>query len=75
MGGLYVETKRPLEIGSVFPLDFTLPNFDHEFQLKGKVIWKKITEDEYGPPGMGVKFKNAREDDKKALLQYLGYSR
>jgi uncharacterized protein (TIGR02266 family) len=74
MGGMYLKTVRPLEIGSIFPLDFTLPDFDHDFQIKGKVIWNKITEDEHGPPGMGIKFIDAREDDKKALLQYLGFS-
>jgi len=74
MGGLYVKTSNPPKIGSIFLLDFTLPDFDHSFKIRGKVIWKKFTEDNNGPPGMGIKFMDAREDDKKALLQYLGYT-
>jgi len=74
MGGLYVKTSSPPKIGTIFLLDFTLPEFDHSFQIRGKVIWKKIAEDNHGPPGMGIKFMDAREDDKKALLQYLGYT-
>ena len=74
MGGLYIRTARPLKVGSMFQLDFTLPDLDHPFNIKGEVIWKKFVEDTNGPPGMGIKFMEAREDDKKALLQYLGHS-
>ncbi len=72
MGGLYVKTTRPLDIGSMFPLNFTLPEFDHPFEVSGGVIWKKTMEDKHGPPGMGIKFMDVREEDKKALLSYLG---
>ena len=71
MGGLYVRTYRPLEVDSMFLVDFTLPDFDHLFKTRGKVIWKKTAVDSNGPPGMGVKFIDVREDDKRALLQYL----
>ena len=74
MGGLYIKTFRPLETGSIFLLDFTLPDFTHCFRIRGKVIWKKFVEDKNGPPGMGIKFMDAREEDKKALLQYLAYT-
>jgi len=71
MGGLYVKTSNPLEVGSIFPLDFTLPDYDHTFNVTGKVIWKKTTEDKNGPPGMGIKFMDARPQDKDALLHFL----
>lgn len=74
MGGLYVKTPRPLEVGSIFLLNFTLPDLRHDFHIRGQVIWKKFLEDEHGPPGMGVKFMDAAEEDRRALLTYLGLS-
>ena len=74
MGGLYVKTDRPMEVGSLFHVDFTLPGFDYLFKAWGKVIWIKTVEDTHGPPGMGVKFLNVHDDDKRALLQYLAGS-
>ena len=74
MGGLYIKTDRPLEVGSLFRVDFTLPGFDHFFEARGKVIWKKTVPDVHGPPGMGIKFYDVHEDDKRALLQYLAKS-
>jgi type IV pilus assembly protein PilZ len=74
MGGLYVKTNQPLEVGSLFHVDFTLPDFNHLFKVRGKVIWKKLIEDTHGPPGMGIKFYDVAENDKRALLQYLAGS-
>ena len=71
MGGLYVKTSQPLEIGSLFLVDFTLPGFDYLFKAQGKVIWEKMAEDAHGPPGMGIKFYDVPEDDKRTLLQYI----
>ena len=74
MGGLYVKTSRPLEVGSLFMVEFTLPGFDNLFEIMGKVIWKKEKQDINGPPGMGIKFFNVPENDKRTLLQYLAGS-
>jgi len=74
MGGLYVKTTRPLKVGSIFLLDFTLPEIDHPFRIRGQVIWKKFREDQNGPPGMGIRFMDSGEYDKKVLLQYLAHS-
>ncbi len=74
MGGLYVKTAQPLEVGSLFRVDFNLPGFDHLFKMRGKVIWIKVVEDVNGPPGMGIKFLDVPESDKRTLLQYLGAS-
>ena len=72
MGGLFVKTAQPLQVGSIFVVDFNLPGFDHLFKIRGKVIWKKFAEDVHGPPGMGIKFFDVPEADKRTLLQYLG---
>lgn len=74
MGGLYVKTRHPLEVGSLFMVDFTLPGFDNHFKVMGKVIWKKVAGDANGPPGMGIKFSEVPKDDRIVLLQYLAGS-
>ena len=74
MGGLYVKTSGPLEVGVISPFGFTLPDSNHSFQIMGKVIWSKLAEDKNGPAGMGIKFADAQEEDKKALLQYLAHT-
>ena len=74
MGGLYVKTDRPLQVGSLFRLNFSLPDFDHLFKVRGQVIWKKEVPDTYGPPGMGIKFYDVAEEDKRAIVQYLANS-
>jgi uncharacterized protein (TIGR02266 family) len=74
MGGLYVKTDRPLQVGTLFRVDFCLPGFDHPFKVRGQVIWKKEIPDTNGPPGMGIKFYDVHEDDKRALIQYLANS-
>jgi uncharacterized protein (TIGR02266 family) len=74
MGGLYVKTVQPLEIGSLFHVDFNLPGFDHLFKIRGKVIWIKVAEDFNGPPGMGIKFFGVPESDKRTLLQFIAAS-
>lgn len=74
MGGLYLQTDRLLEVGSIFCVDFTLPDCDYLYSTRGKVIWKKTVRDSNGPRGMGVKFLDATCEDKRALLQYLAKS-
>lgn len=72
MGGLYVKTDRPLDVGSLFLVDFSLPGCTHNFRIRGEVIWRKTSGDDHGPSGMGVRFLDVREDDKRAFLNYLG---
>lgn len=74
MGGLYVGTPRPLEVGATFMLDFALPGLEHPFSVQGEVIWRKLEKDRHGPPGMGVRFTETRQEDQQALLRYLAHS-
>lgn len=74
MGGLYIRTDRPLEVGSTFDFAFRLPDLDHPFRVTGEVIWKKFFPDTHGPPGMGVRFLDASEEDRQALLRFLAHS-
>lgn len=74
MGGLYVKTDEPMAVGSLFTVEFSLPDFEHLFKARGEVIWIKISPDVHGPPGMGVRFHGVREDEKMALVRYIAGS-
>lgn len=77
-GGIYIETDRPLPIGSPITLRFTLPGLDRVFETKGNVAWVYIKKpgDEGPPaevlgPGMGIEFKELNEADIKLIHDYL----
>lgn len=73
-GGLFIKTVQPLGIGSDITVDFTLPGFDHPFQIAGKIIWIRTVENSEGPPGMGIKFTNMQKVDEDILVQYVARS-
>ena len=73
-GGLYIKTTRPLDMGSLITVDFTLPSFDYSFRISGKVVWKKTVETEEGPPGMGIEFQDLSKDDEDTLIQFIARS-
>jgi len=47
-GGIFIQTKNPLEKGEQIDLRFTLPGLDRIFQLKGEVAWVNKQEKEEG---------------------------
>ena len=47
-GGIFIQTKNPLEKGETIDLRFTLPGLDKIFQLKGEVVWVNQKEKEEG---------------------------
>ncbi|MFH0926753.1 MAG: PilZ domain-containing protein, partial [bacterium] len=38
-GGMLVETKRQLEIGTEVVLTFAIPSFSNPLKIKGKIVW------------------------------------
>ena len=80
-GGIYIETDRPLPMGSPLTLRFTLPNIDRVFQADGKVAWVyQPVPGDAGPPaqvlgrGMGIQFLRLDDDDKNLIQQYIDSS-
>lgn len=67
-GGLLVATYRILPIGTTVTVSFVLPDGQH-VTASGEVKWtrKAIAE---GPPGIGVAFKELREEDLKAIERF-----
>ncbi|MFW7379398.1 MAG: TIGR02266 family protein [Oligoflexus sp.] len=73
-GGVFIETKTPLDHGSEVDLTFTLPDSKETLETKGRVIWvqsvvpgkKDLT------PGMGVQFEGFTSEQRKVLEKFVG---
>lgn len=68
-GGVFIETKNPLQSGSDVDLTFTLPDSKETLVTKGKVIW--VQTEVAGrdlTPGMGVQF-TAFDAEQRRLLE------
>ena len=72
-GGIFVATHVPAKVGEEIPLSFTLPNESHPIETTGKVCWRR----EYNPlypdthPGMGLEFVGLRNEDARAINEYI----
>jgi len=68
-GGMYIQTNEPLPVGSKVVISFPLEAGSH-LNLKGIVA---NTQCEIGkqPPGMGIEFKEVRDDERKRLSDYV----
>ncbi len=71
-GGLFIRSKKPLEMGEEFLLKLTLPGIPNALNIKCKVMWvRKSQLDIKRPAGMGVQFCKMASDDYTILKQYL----
>ena len=68
-GGMYIKTTEPLPVGSKVVISFPLEAGSH-LNLKGNVA---NTQREIGkqPPGMGIEFREIRDDEKKMLREFV----
>ena len=72
--GTFLESLDHYEIGTEIELAFSLPGKPRQLKGLGKVIYlitEEITRDSKLVPGMGIKFLNLKEYDKKLLAAYL----
>ena len=72
IGGMFLQTDEPLELGTRFRLRFRIPERSKPIETFGVVRWV-ISPKESGPmvPGMGVQFDGLLPVDKKAVQQLL----
>lgn len=68
-GGMYIETKIPFPVGSKAVISLPLKTGSH-LRLKGVVanVGSAIGK---LPPGMGIEFKEVRDDERKILIDFL----
>jgi type IV pilus assembly protein PilZ len=73
-GGTFIRTKKPLEVGTVFVFQLTVPKANETFSIRGEVKWCK-REGEPSPPGiepdhepgMGIRFIYDSEEQRSRL--------
>lgn len=72
IGGMFIQTQRPLPMGSRFRLRFKIPGRARPVETEGVVCWV-IPPDHQGPEkaGMGIKFFEFQAADKKAVEKML----
>jgi type IV pilus assembly protein PilZ len=70
-GGLFVNTRSPLEIGSEIKLIVSLPDGEFPFDLIGRVTWVNAPQEGRAPgpaPGMGIEFLDV-DSEKRTRLE------
>lgn len=72
-GGLFIESTRPLAIGTEVTVSFSLPDRPGEWmEGKGRVAWVCPKPDQYTFfPGMGVRFTAVASDTRARLLEFV----
>ena len=59
--GLFIKTKKPLDVGEEIVLSFNMHGYDRPFKIKGNIVRSN-------QQGLGVEFK----DDKPYITEMLG---
>lgn len=72
LGGLFIETYLPLEIGEVFDFQTTMDSF--RFQAAARVLWIRGSEQDEGQPsGMAAEFVNLNTAQKRIIHRQITY--
>ena len=73
VGGVFIQTKEPLPMGSDVALTFTLPDSKETLDAKGKVIWVQgfVPERKDLAPGMGVQFEQFAPEQRELLENFI----
>lgn len=68
VGGMFIETSRPLPLGTRLHLRFSLPGFSEPLDTEAEVRWV-LDEDATGPlpTGMGVRFEQMSAEDSEKI--------
>ncbi len=71
-GGMFINSRKPLPVGTVVKLIVSLPDAAFPFDLQGKVI--RVHEPgnaDAQAPGMGIEFVDVDEDKKSRLERFV----
>jgi type IV pilus assembly protein PilZ len=72
-GGTFIRTNKPLEIGTEFVFVLSIPQQADHLQLHGEVMWTvdEAKASEERPAGMGIRFRFADDNERKALETFV----
>jgi type IV pilus assembly protein PilZ len=70
-GGTFIHTRKPLPVGTEFLFQLLVPTLDAPLEIRGRVKWIVEAGDADGPaqppPGMGIRFLYASEDERRQV--------
>jgi len=71
-GGLFINSRTPLPVGTTVRLIIQLPDTPFPFDLTGRIV-RVIDENNAAaePPGMGVEFVNITEDKRERIDRFV----
>jgi len=71
-GGMFISTRSPLNVGTAIELVFHIPSREVPFKIVGEVAWVTPFDRKSNLiPGMGIRFKNIKEEDRKAFESFI----
>jgi uncharacterized protein (TIGR02266 family) len=68
LGGLFLESATPLEMGATVQLKFKLPTQPEPVEVAGDVRW--VVKKDAASAGIGIRFQGLRARDVWALNQF-----
>lgn len=70
-GGTFIRTDKPLEIGTKFQFDMSIPSLGEPLQLRGVVRWvvQPDQADESQPAGMGIEFVYSSTEEQQRITK------
>jgi type IV pilus assembly protein PilZ len=70
-GGTFINTRKPLPVGTRFVFVLGVPRFKQPLRFNGKVMWVTQVDDssKANPPGMGIEIHYATANDKLRVQQ------
>ncbi len=73
LGGVFVETSMPFEMGAIVALEFSIPGVADRMQSRGIVRWSNDGRAKGQPIGMGVEFLEVTARAKDALDRFFRF--
>lgn len=71
-GGLYIQTRQPLDLSQKTLVRFTLPGTSHSFEVQGVVAWINFPSSRNPiPAGMGIKFLDLDPKARRLIADFV----
>ncbi len=72
-GGIFLKTKRDLQVGTVVNFNFSFPDTPKVFNVRGRVVWKNT---ENGPiselgQGVGIEFIDMENGTRQEIANFV----
>jgi uncharacterized protein (TIGR02266 family) len=71
LGGVFIETNLPFELGAYVELDFVIPGYPDEIHALGVVKWSNDGSKKGLPVGMGIEFLELTARTKSEISRYV----